>query len=720
MGQPPPGQENGVTGAGQQFGRARGEYHDTKRWAMTVSTATEREIVNDPPPTDRQRKAGEPAFLRASGRPGSESLAALLMIYHSIPLAREALLLPNYQQFNYGCHPKWWTGHPIEAPKIVSLDEHRAYHNRDDVLIEAQRLMAFLDDTNRAYASVDALADLHGYQETEAESELSRFIEAWNNGALIRSRDDPLTQVFTSHGVRDDPESSMAKYFVSLEPMVDPEIEQSFIDILDNIIWADQGLEGALSDVWIDSIGEIMTLRLSDPKRKQGKLGIEIPAVWYLDRYMEHFREASRDMRMRKQNILRELRGVQRSKNNASSCLANGRQGMLDIRRALSDAAERAPLIVKNQSQQGTLTDPMSNPTPSSADVNECVRVLQDLVASIGVKLEEFEKARKELRAELRATTAELTKPEVESPLSPTHRYTLRGISTGKHITYVLQPAVEALPEAETGNTESDPWQWWRLSMSSEEVNHNPSLPFGPNPQPFPPSQQGVSNAANGLFSPWPASTNENKEAASELNGNVFAYSIRKVTEDDVLKAAREEDDSITLVYASDKAVSFQTSTLSGPLQMFVKADNKIFENELRCIEQPQGLEDVANGEEMIPLHLSSLDGMQDVPLIEDSDGTLNSERDSSTPATTALPARREADGQPSPKRAKGEDEPPSYHEQNRNGPEMQERSGGMGILGNVQPNRTGQHADRLTDKIKDDAASKGKGATHLEYSPGG
>lgn len=722
MGQPPPGQENGVTGTGQQFGPARGEYHDTQRWAMTVPKATAREIVSDPPPADRQRRPGEPAFLRPSARLGSENLAALLTIYHSIPLAREALLLPSYQQLNYGHNPQWWTGHRIETPKIDLLDGHGAYRNRDDVIFETQRLMAFLDDTNRAYASIDALVDLESYHEKEAESQMSRFLEAWTDGAMIRRSDDPLTQVFTSHGIRDDPGSTMDKYFFCLEPMVDPTIDQNFTDILDNIIWSDQYLDRSLNDVWIDKIGDIITLRLLDPKRKQGSLGVEIPAVWYPDRYMEHFRKASRDMRMKKRQILDEMWRLNDSRNHILSCPSPDR-GTLDIRKVLSDAAERAPVVIKNQSQQATAaeTETISSPSCLSAEVSDCVKALQGLVASIDAKVADLENESRKLQAELRTTTAGLTTPDPESSFSPYHRYTLRGLSTKPYIMYVLQPAAGATQVDEAESSEPARWQWWRISLSDEESKPDVPVAYGPNPQSSS-YEQGNSVRASGPFSSWPPNDMHHNLSSSERQGKVVTYKISKVSEDDVLRAAREEDDSITLVYASDRAVNFQGSSLSGPLQMFVKADNKMFDHELRGIELPQEADTITNGEEMTQLHFSSLSGigLHDVPLIEGSDGTMLDERRSSLPPTS-MPApstRREPDGQPSPKRAKGDEDgsPPLYDQDQAPVPEMQERSGGMGILGTIPPNRIGQHGENLMEGTGGADEFSGEGLIqHLE-----
>jgi hypothetical protein len=715
LGQTPSGQENGVTGTGQQFGPAKGDYRDTKQWAMTVSKATAREVIDNPPPADRQRKPGEPTFLRASDRLGAETLASLLTIYHSIPLAREALLLPSYQQFNYGYDPQWWNGHHIEVPRLISLDEHGTQQNRDDVLIETQRLMVFLDHSNRAYGSIEALADLQSYQEKVAESEFSRFMEAWNEGAMLRSPDDPLTQVFSSHGIRHDVGRTQGKYFFALEPMVDPEIKQSFTDILDDIIWSDQQTVGRpLNDVWIDKLGEIMTFRLSDPQRKKENLGVEIPLVWYPDRYMEHMREASWNMRIRRARLLERIFRLNRSKNDILNCQPDNRQGKLDIRQVLTEVAERAPVVVKNQLPQ---SDPMSSGSRiSSAEVGDCVKALQDLVARIDIKVEEIEVQKSALREEMKLTTLELTKPETEADARRFHRYTLRGVSTKPNVTYLLRRSAGSHQDADPANHAIEEWQWWRMSLSSKEARKPEQVNQSTAAQPMQSSGQESQADASGPYTPWPNKKAQDTSSEGRQNGNMITYDIRRVSPDDVLKAAREESDSITLVYATDVAVEFQGSTLCGPLHQFIKADNKMFENEQRGIDQSAGLETAAE-EEMTRLHFSPASGMQDVSLNDDSDETMNGDADTPANESVPTPARRGPDGQPSPKRAKAEDDPPPYHDPTRSVPEMQERSGGMGILGAVRPNRIGQHAEKMMDRVRDGTSSDEKEASHIEFS---
>jgi hypothetical protein len=57
-----------------------------------------------------------------------------------------------------------------------------------------------------------------------------------------------------------------------------------------------------------------------------------------------------------------------------------------------------------------------------------------------------------------------------------------------------------------------------------------------------------------------------------------------------------------------------------------------MFENELRGLDNLPEADSVTNGEEMTQLHFSNFDGMQDVPLNEDSDATMNGGRETSIP----------------------------------------------------------------------------------------
>jgi hypothetical protein len=687
MGQPPPGQQTGVTGKGQQSGIAQGDYRNTEHWAMTVSKASAREVAENPPPAYRQRRQGEPAFLRASDGFGSQDLAALLTIYHSIPLAREALLFPSYQHSNYGYDEQWWTGKCIEVSKTDSLDDGEAARNHDDLVVETQRLMAFLDGTHRAYASIDALAELRAYPK-EAESEVTWYLQGWRDSVCFRNPDDHLTQVFTSRGVRNDPTGVIDRHFCSLEPEVDPDASQTFTDVLDKIIWSDQRLDVPVNDIYIDSVADILTLRLSDPKRKQGNLGVEIPAVWYADRYMAHFRAASREMRIRRQNLLKGLWNLERSRSQILRCTPSNRQGLLDVRKVLSEAAARTPVAVKSQVRQD-ITDTGLPRTPSADEVNQCVKAMQNILASIDAKLMAWENERNQLLVEVRATADELTRPVEGSSLSPVHKYTLRGISTRQNVTYIQQPVSEEDIGTSAESSVTDQCQWWRISASGKDTKLDPPAARGTCSKPSQ-SKETSSHDPRGPYPQWASAGSQNNELDSLSQGNFITYQVRKACEEEVLRSAREEDDPITLVYASDKAVSFQGTNLSEPLRAFVKADNDNFDKELRATDDSQVMEVRGNGDLTPELRHYSGGDSKDIPSNEKLDGTRNAEGNTRISDTTPMPPRRGVDGQPSPKRAKGEDETASVDGRGRIAPEMQEKGGGMGILGAVHPNRSG------------------------------
>lgn len=116
----------------------------------------------------------------------------------------------------------------------------------------------------------------------------------------------------------------------------------------------------------------------------------------------------------------------------------------------------------------------------------------------------------------------------------PYHKYTLRGVCTKPHVTYVLRPR-EDIPGSES-RTEKE-WQWFRISFSTEDAK----------------TRQAESSRDS---------------HAAPNNADVIGYTARKVREIEVLRAAREESKSILLVYANANAVSPQEGDLPPGLQV--------------------------------------------------------------------------------------------------------------------------------------------------------
>ena len=603
MGETPAGQENGVTTATQHFGPSTRAIFDPQKWAMTVSQTTAKEVTQHPPAPYRKRGIGEPAFLKASAASGFGPLEAILTIYHAIPQAREALLLPRYQLASYGFDPQWWMGNQIEAPQTNAHDQQDEHRQSHAILFEVQRIMAFLDGSNRAYGSTDALADLLTFHRPVADSELTCFLDAWTNASILRCPEDPLTRSFLSDGVRNGNGRAQRKDFYSLELNVNVDFDQCLTDPLDRLIWPDNMPYLPMEDILIDNLGAVITMRLSDPERKNGKLGIEVPAFWYPDRYMAHFQEQSRDIRRRKRAAYEELNRLNSLTRGMLDCRPVDRQGTLDIKTAVTKAAEKAPVVM--QQSQPEDVDMSISPSVTKSEVDDCVRTLTGLVATIDRKIAQLECEKKKIQDQICATARELNGPKNEAEKSQYHRYSLRGVSTKPSTTYVLHPSTsEGHIDDSTRLTE----QWWRMSSSPSlppDSATKPAKAVGPDPpsSPFPPqSTQQIygSSEANGVDTTLPASskTDIDDDLSSVYKKEVEAkgYDLRRVKQEDVLRAAREESDSIILVYASDAAVDFPQSKLSAPLQAFVKADNRVFENELASSNDSSNGNDTGSG----------------------------------------------------------------------------------------------------------------------------
>jgi hypothetical protein len=701
----PPGQENGITGTGQHFGPAHPGYHDPNKWAMTLSSTTAQEVAENPPPELRRRKAEEPAFLRPSHRSGY--LHSLLTIYHSIPLARAALLLPCVKNVSYGYDSEWWSGIRIVAPKTISYDDGVAQESdADDFIYETQRLMAFLDGTTRSYGSADVLVDLDCYRNYNSDSDLSQFFQTWTGAALELAPDEPLTQIFSSVAMkhlRNARAQVSEKEFGCLEPNHRPG-QETLYDTLDMAIWCDNP-DLPLDDVWIEQAAPIFTMRLYDPETnpalKRDKVDVRIPAVWYPDRYLESCKQLSREMRARKVELSREIHRLQILQ--ARCSIQPGPNGTLDVRKTLLEAAKATELAVKDKNLPNGLhaeNDMLSSSIShiSDAEGDRCSQELRRLVERIDKKMRSLEEQKERALEIYRSVAQQLTQPSSDPTEPPTHKYTLRGVSTKPHVTYVLRPVLEDLMDVgddNNGEVNGEPngigksetaWQWWRISFSREESHSSGELPVqGPLTQAEDQGPEISTIDSGNPYSEWSRKVQQPESKS--------CFSVRKVREVEVLKAAREESNSVLLVYANEEAVNLDRSCipdLTPELRAFVEDDNAAFERELRG----------ESGAEM--------QGMS----IADETGKLIDDEDMETVPPSS--PKRESDGAASPpKRFRPfddrftrlptpPDEPPPYEAIGSNGgQEMQEKGSGS-PLATVRSNRIGQHAERMMACIEE------------------
>ncbi|KAI9871811.1 MAG: hypothetical protein M1830_002426, partial [Pleopsidium flavum] len=546
-----PRQANGVTGmSSQHFGPANQEHYDTNRWAMTLPGTTTHEIILNPEPENRKRQDGTPAFIKPST--SGYYLPSLITILHAIPLSREVLLLREHTLPEYGHEAEWWDGTAVKVPKVINVAEGSHDRDWDEVIYEAQRLMAFLDMTDRAYGTADVLASLESVQGQEPTAS---FLKSWQEAAMRAASTNGLTTIFESSGLKVTPGVSEAPHrvpFHTLEVEVDLELADtgaSLYDAIDEILWPAPYDEDDNEETYLDTIGEVFTLRVIRQGFSGSGLGVKIPAVWYPDRYLKSCKDSVKEIRARKANILKDIERIRRVEASIKECKPADMEPVVDARKLLETAIEHLekgnpPQEVNGvDDQDDNIVMDSKSKKPDPADIVKELRIITDRVEK---KLESLEKRRDEARDQLRNLSQLLTKP-TDNPEEPPHnKYTLRGVSTEPHITYVLQQ-LDPNDIDHSSNAEATGWQWWRISYSAADANPisttaspSASSPSGPN-QGYKLDGWGV---PKGSVGDWARKVGKERERNADRAG----FSVQKVREVEVLKAARDESTSALLV----------------------------------------------------------------------------------------------------------------------------------------------------------------------------
>ncbi|KAJ5099476.1 hypothetical protein N7532_006477 [Penicillium argentinense] len=542
-------QETGVTNKQAQSGSTTRDDYDSGAWAMTLFNATSQEVMTGPDPEDRKRVMDQPAFIRPTNN--NLYLGGLLTILHGIPLAREAFMLRKKVLFDYGQDSQWWNGQPINLPKIVTVhDGHSADNDWDDIIYETQRLMAFLDSTERAYGSSDALANLKALNDGSSDSEevISRFLESWHRAALRADPENPLSTIFMSHAYKRTPFDGMEgdepieKDMFVFGPQVEQEHGQTLYDVLDTAMWSDQpGQE--LDDVWLEHVGEILVMKL-DSFENSKSLNVEAPVVFYPDRYLSSCREIALDFRARRLEVMAEIQDLE--KQISTWTWPRKPCGNLTVKELFEQTAEAVPVVMRGHVAR-------NDPSWTTERKEKLVRDLKYRAGKVQSKLDGLETKKQEVLEKMRSYSKFLTEPSDSPNSPPTHKYTLRGVCTQPHVTYILKrnettSSGDAMKVDEGSNGQE---QWWRISYSAED---------GQTRQAEKPGSKG-------------------KQPASR-NGDFMGYTVRRVEESEALDAAREEWRTVLLVYASESAMGAKAGPAPMQLQGFVRKDNAEFTTE--------------------------------------------------------------------------------------------------------------------------------------------
>lgn len=333
-----------VGSSGVQFGPATREYYEQSQWALTTVSST----IPDPAPAQRKREPGEPSFMKPL--PSQDYLPSLLTILSTIPESHNALLLKNHLLPDYGQDTQWWSGTPIALPQTIDLDDQHQPQNdrRLDIVHETQRIMAFLDSTDRAYGSAEPLAKIDGPHGSEGDKEAVRFLEAWHDAAIHLEPGVGHERLFQTTAQEVRPGEVSNPSFKCLTPTLTNrggDSPASLYDVLDNTIWAND-LDGSKEvHASIGSVAEVLVMIVKQPDSTATGLNVDIPVAWYVDRYMAQHEVKAKQMRKDCAEKRKQIAQIQEKAQKLSKFHYNGASGeVLDLLEVAMSAMTMEPL----------------------------------------------------------------------------------------------------------------------------------------------------------------------------------------------------------------------------------------------------------------------------------------------------------------------------------------------------------------------------------------
>lgn len=515
-------------------------YENPNQWALVRVEQTTSEVVPDVDPVGRRHIPGQPRFLKNSIH--GDYLPSFLTICHNIPAVRELLLMPGYTRYDYGQNPEWWKGHPIVLPKVVHTSDGSpadpVLARYDDFVAELQRLMAFLDASERAYASTANLEKTAGLARhgksarTSTQSIVETFITELIAAAhSVNQSADIVEQIFglqagSADGSIDSRMTTLLDFAV--------EGETHLSEQMDRILWDTEAIEEEPVDRYVESLPAVMVMRLKQHSPTLGKLGVTAPSHLYMDKYLKENVDAIRPLR----NQMSKERGRLSKISTVGEKLKNWRSSRYNI----TVDTEKLLAQTKAQIKPGGPDTDMAN----GSIVTETDR-LSDQIDTVMRSIEEKLILLDQERNKTLKALSDLSSPShAESLLGGLeHRFTLVGIATKPTTTYVLLPKEDTTDEQMITDDQSDEetpptMQWWRIEYS--------------------------------------------------LNGTKAAINRNTTFGYETLPAIELEHTSALLVYASDAALDqrlVSDRNLPDALQEFVRADNAFFEEELQSQPPP-------------------------------------------------------------------------------------------------------------------------------------
>ncbi|KAK6496202.1 hypothetical protein TWF481_002226 [Arthrobotrys musiformis] len=530
---------------GTNFKRADNDtQYDSGSWALAVRGQGETsaiEIFLDPPPNERKRVPGQPAFLRPST--GSGSLGPLLTILHSIPVARDVLLQKDHILDDYGQQDNWWAGHIIQLPRVVNEDELDPIPPENlEVVRESQRLMAFLSGTERAYGTAESLGSIHNIFDADPGSIVTNYFCALRDAVRLLNGNLEMRTPLQSRAVKVSPNGEEgSQIFEVFDLMIRNHVLDqggTLYDALDTLFW-DEPEES----VYAEYFGDVCTIqaRVEDPNRRP--CGIDIPAEMYFDRYTKGFREHVAEMKKAKIGIQEQIDALSAKERKIRLYSPMFQpNSVLDMMKVIGATKKYFEL---SSDPESVLPTGGVVPEEHAKKCSETARQLAEIEERIQKKLTNLKQQRDALRDKLEKLKSIFTSAEntIEGA-PPLQKYLLRGVSTDRGVTYIRRekfiPHINLEEDGAPTEMKTD-YEWWAIKYQTTQLAYS-----------------------------------------EESYGS---YEVKAVSEEEVLRAARFEGNGIVLLaYAKEEpadAKQILGMDLPEALQQFVARDNQNFAKEV-------------------------------------------------------------------------------------------------------------------------------------------
>jgi hypothetical protein len=519
-----------------------------------VPTATE--IIADPTPNQRKREEGQPAILKPSSN--FNYLSSLIPILHSIPLFRNALLCPGILQEDYWIGDDWWRGSPTESGRIFHEDMGRSEAHGLEIIHEAQRLMAFLDNTDRIYGSVNALLQTEAWTENQSavedpDDDLLKFLVMWGFALQSHVPNVELNGLLRSTvNVAGTTQESFALDTTVTRDQSRPDF--SLYDVLDDTLFS-----SAIGSAHIRDASNVLIIRLTSSNTEASDLGCRVPATLYVDRYLEKNKHVIDSMYNDIKQHEEQLNVIQQQLEKLK---------YYTPKKAGAKKLESLQLL---RTSMTAYEHPEGHGSPEDAVV---LSQLQDLYKSIEDKLVTLEKQTEHMKKTVAAISGRF-KPRVDDGATDDDNGGTTDGAAGKSATESVEPTKVDFPEGQTPDDAMHyPYHLHGVATRRDVV-------YVRHPD--------INSDVPGAMQWW------RMQYDSESSNPIIRRDRLSLQE--VIERATTESASALLVYANDDAMAVEPTPLPKPLLDFVKRDNLNFLEELQKNATGwEGYDDYNNG----------------------------------------------------------------------------------------------------------------------------